>query len=103
MGRAVKRLSSVEYWFMPLLERKMLSVLLIVLSLFLLSPLKLQESLESFNVKLEYAVMSAAEQVFQLSVSWKCLGWRGMRPYRDALAGWRSNLSCCTTPLLCIN
>ncbi len=41
MGRAVERLISVEYWPMPLLERRVLSVLLIVLSLFLLSPLKL--------------------------------------------------------------
>ncbi len=41
MGPAVKRLISVEYWSMPLLERRMLSLLLIVLSLFLLPPLKL--------------------------------------------------------------
>ena len=41
MGRAVKRLISVEYWPVPLLEGSVLSVPLIVLSLFLLSPLKL--------------------------------------------------------------
>lgn len=46
---------------MPLLERKMLFILLIVLSLFLLSPLELQEPLECFDVKSEYAVMSAAK------------------------------------------